>query len=463
MRRYNSSVDLPRPFYRQFLALVLPIAGQSLISALVTFADVIILGCVSQSAMSAASLAGQVTFVLTLFYLGISTGTGILTAQYWGKGDTSAIERVLGIGCGFSVIVSTLFFLAALLVPESLMHILTNDAELAELGARYLYVISFSYLFMSLSQIYLCVIKSMEQVRLSASISSVCLILSIALKTLAVFVLYPGNPGWAITGVAAATVTARAVELIWCLLHSALKGRVRLKFSEAVRFDRLLLRDFVKYASPVQANYLVWGGGLTATAAIIGHVSSDMVAANSVASVVKNLMLVLCTGIAQGGSVLVGKHLGEGHIENAKRDGGRIVRWSIAAGVLAGILILIFRPFALKIGSLSKGAQQILNGMLLICSVYCIGNSVNSTVIGGIFCAGGDTKFGFLCDTIVMWCVIIPVGCLCAFVFGMPPVALYAVLCMDEFVKLPFMARHYLKYKWLKNITRGNAEKEAYV
>ncbi len=457
----NHASASTRPFYGQLFALVLPIAAQSLISALVNSAGVVILGYVSQAAISAVSLANQVTFMLMLFYLGISTGTGILTAQYWGKGDISSIERVQGIGCCLSAIVSAFFFVAALLVPESLMRILTNDEVLVALGARYLRVLSVSYLFMSLSQVYLSVIRSMEQARLSAIISSVCLAVQVALSSLAVFVLFPGDSDRATTGVAAVTVVARAVELVWCLLHSALKGRAKLRLAASVRLDRPLLRDFLRYASPVQANYLVWGGALSATAVIMGHVSSDMVAANSVASAVKNLVLVLCTGIAQGGSVLIGKSLGEGLIEDAKRDGGRVVRCALAAGALAGFLILIFRPLALKVGSLSDDAQSILNGMLLICSVYCIGKSANSTVIGGIFCAGGDSKFGFLCDTVVMWGIVIPAGYLSAFVLRLPPVAVYAVLCTDEFLKLPFMVRHYRQYKWLNNITRQHMELEA--
>ena len=448
----------PITFSRQLFALVLPITFQSLISSLVNLADVVMLGSVSQSALSAVSLAGQVTFVLMLFYFGISSGVGILTAQYWGKGDLLTIERVLGIGSGFSVAVSSLFFLAALIIPESLMTLLTPDRELITLGASYLRILSVSYLFMSLSQIYLGMLKSMGLARLSASISSVSLIFDTAVTAIVVFVLYPNDPPKAVMGVAFATTLTRLVEFTLCLLHSVMRGKVKLRLIRVLHFDKVLLHDFIKYAAPAQSNYLVWGGALATTTAIMGYVSSDMVAANSLASVVKNLVLVLCSGVAQGGSVLIGKSLGEGNIKEAKRSGGKVVQWALAFGVLAGLLILLIRPYVPAVADLTDDAKHILDGMLLICSYYCIGKSLNSTVIAGIFFAGGDSRFGFLCDTIVMWGIIIPVGFLCAFVFKLPPVALYAVLCMDEFVKLPIMAIHYKKYKWLKNITR---DKEA--
>lgn len=91
--------------------------------------------------------------------------------------------------------------------------------------------------------------------------------------------------------------------------------------------------------------------------------------------------------------------------------------------------------------------------MLLICSYYMIGKSVNSTTISGIFCAGGESKFGFLCDTIVMWCISVPLGLFSAFVIKLPVIAVYFILSLDELIKLPAVYIHYKKYRWVKNLT----------
>ena len=82
-----------------------------------------------------------------------------------------------------------------------------------------------------------------------------------------------------------------------------------------------------------------------------------------------------------------------------------------------------------------------------------IGKSVNVTVIAGIFTAGGDTRFGFLCDTINLWCVIIPFGFLAAFVLKWPVTVVYLLLNLDEFTKMPAEWRHYHQYKWVRNLT----------
>jgi putative MATE family efflux protein len=453
----SSTISFNKDFRRALIALVIPIALQNLISATVQSADVVMLGKINQSAMSSVSLAGQITFVLMLFYFGLSTGAGILAAQYWGKKDMAAIRRVLSIACTFSAFVSFVFFIASIIFPALLMQIFTNDAELIRYGAKYQQAVSFTYLAMSLSQMYLAIAKSTEKVRFCAIVSSTSLLLNILLNAVSIFILFPNNPEKAIIGVAIATVIARIFELVCCIFHSLRNSNIRFCLPVRDNTQKVLLSDYIRYTSPVLANYVVYGGALAASVVIIGHVSSDMVAANAIAGVVRNLAIVVCGGIGSGGSVLVGKYLGSGDIQSAKRAGKKIYLYALIFGMLAGIAVLLTRPLVFSLVDINAIAKGYLDTMLTVCAVYCIGKSVNSTIIGGIFCAGGDAKFGFWCDVIVMWGIIIPLGFLCAFVWNVYPGLLYIALCSDEFFKVPVALIRFLKYRWLKNITRDLA------
>ena len=92
-----AKINFRDEFYRKLKILVLPITIQQFMLALVSATDAIMLGAVSQTALSAVSLAGQIQFVLNLFISGISAGTGIMAAQYWGKKDAASIEEVIPI------------------------------------------------------------------------------------------------------------------------------------------------------------------------------------------------------------------------------------------------------------------------------------------------------------------------------------------------------------------------------
>lgn len=67
----------------KLVKLVVPIAIQQFMLALVSATDAVMLGFVDQTSLSAASLAGQIQFVLNLFIAGITAGSGIMISQYW--------------------------------------------------------------------------------------------------------------------------------------------------------------------------------------------------------------------------------------------------------------------------------------------------------------------------------------------------------------------------------------------
>ena len=449
-----AAVMTHRHFLRSLFALVIPIALQNLLAALVLSADILMLGLVGQSAMAAVSLAGQVTFFLSLFYFGLAMGVGIMTAQYWGKGDKGSIEIVLSFAQGLSTGISAIAFVTTLVAPQATMGLLTNDPQLIHYGSLFLQTVAPSYLAMGLSQMYLSAMRSMEKARFSAVVSSVGLLVTIGLDALIILVLFPGRHDLAILGVGVATSIARFVELIVCGIHSRTQNGLRTHWRKRSQEGAQLQRDYLRFTLPVLGNFLVWGGALTATAGVMGHASADMVAANSVASALRNLAIVICTGIASGGAVLVGKYLGAGDMSGAKKSGDWILLYATGFGVLACLSLLMTSPLVLDSVQLTETASNILSGMLLISSFYCIAKALNSTIIGGIFPAGGDPRFGFWIDTIVMWGLTIPLSVLAGFVWKWPALALYLVISMDEFLKLPVALARYRRYRWLNQITR---------
>ena len=450
-----------KEFYRKLFALVLPLALQNLMTALVSASDALMLGLLDQSSLSSVSLATQVQFVLNLFYAALTIGATVLAAQYWGKGDKEAVERVLAIALKGSMAVSLVFFLAAFFCPQFLMQIFTDDPELIRLGLPYLRIVSWSYLFMGVSQIYLCIMKNSGRTMRSTAYGSSAVVLNLLLNTLLIFGLL-GFPKMEIAGAALATTVSRAVELGLVLLENRKKDQVRIRMKYLREGSPVLRKDFVRYTSPVMANELVWGCGFTMFSVIMGHLGSDAVAANSIANIVKNIIACMCLGIGTGSGILVGNELGRGALDRAREYGGRLCRIAVAAGAVSGAVLLVCSPLVQLLAvSLSEQAHEYRRVMLMICAYYMVGKAVNSTVVAGIFCAGGDTKFGLLCDAVTMWVIIVPVGMLAAFVWKLPVLTVYFLLNLDEFVKLPAVYRHYKKYLWVRNLTKESGEQDS--
>ena len=441
-----------REFRRKLTSLILPITFQQFMLAVVSASDALMVGVIGQDLLSAVSLASQITFVYNLFLMAMTIGTSMFAAQYWGKGDKDAVERILGIVLRSSMSVSFVFFSAATFLPGLLMRIFTTDPQLIHYGVQYLQIVGLTYLLCGISQVYLCIMKNSGLASMSMLISSAAALLNIILNAVLIYGLF-GAPRMEAGGAAAATAIARGVELLWVLAELTKKGRIKIRFAYIRRPDQGLRKDFWHYTLLVLGNELVWGGGFTMYSVIMGHLGTDAVAANSIANIAKNLIASLAGGIGNGGSIMVGNELGAGQLETAKAYGRKLCHIAVVSGILSGIFLLLLSPLVLEITDLSPQAEEYLRWMLAMCAVYMVGKYVNGTTIAGIFCAGGDSRFGFLCDAVTLWCFTVPVGLLAAFVFKWPVLAVYFIVNSDEIVKLPAVYRHYRKYKWLKDLT----------
>lgn len=445
-----------RIFYRKLWGLVFPIAIQNLMTALVSASDAFMLGFVSQTSLSAVSLATQIQFVHNLFMLALTIGATTLAAQYWGKGDTDSVEEILAIVLKISMAVSVVFFIAAMFFSGFLMRIFTNDIRLIQAGIPYLRFVSVSYLFMGFSQIYLCIMKNSGRTAKSTIYGSVAVVINIGFNVIFIFGL-AGFPAMGIAGAALATTVSRALELLLTIYENMHRSLVCVRLKYIRNSSKKLKKDFWHYTTPVLGNELVWGCGFTMFSVIMGHLGSDAVAANSVANILKNIIACVCNGIGIGAGIIVGNELGKGEMERATEYGNRLFKLAVFAGAVSGLILLAVSP-VLRIftGSLSAQAHSYLKNMMYICTYYMIGKSVNATVIAGVFCAGGDTKFGLKCDAVTMWVILIPIGMITAFVLKLPIMVVYFIISMDEIIKLPAVYRHYKKYNWVRNLTELN-------
>ncbi len=445
-----------RIFYRKLWGLVFPIAIQNLMTALVSASDAFMLGFVSQTSLSAVSLATQIQFVHNLFMLALTIGATTLAAQYWGKGDTDSVEEILAIVLKISMAVSVVFFIAAMFFSGFLMRIFTNDIKLIQAGIPYLRIVSVSYLFMGFSQIYLCIMKNSGRTAKSTIYGSVAVVINIGFNVIFIFGL-AGFPAMGIAGAALATTVSRALELLLTIYENMHRSLVCVRLKYIRNSSKKLKKDFWHYTTPVLGNELAWGCGFTMFSVIMGHLGSDAVAANSVANILKNIIACVCNGIGIGAGIIVGNELGKGEMERAREYGNRLFKLAVFAGAVSGLILLAVSP-VLRIftGSLSAQAHSYLKNMMYICTYYMIGKSVNATVIAGVFCAGGDTKFGLKCDAVTMWVILIPIGMITAFVLKLPIMVVYFIISMDEIIKLPAVYRHYKKYNWVRNLTELN-------
>jgi len=443
-----------RQFYKIVLMLLVPMALQNLINVGISSIDVIMLGRVGEKVLSGASLGSQVQFIMSLILFGLTSGASVLIAQYWGKKDKESISKVFGIAMKMAALVGLFFTIVTECIPWNIMGIFTNDTEVMEQGVLYLRIVAISYAISSITMVYLNTMRSMERVTIATITYLTSMITNIIVNALLIFGLF-FFPKMGIEGAAIGTLIARIAEFGVVIIYNTRKNDVLpFHFSYLFKKDKMLRKDFATYSIPVVFNELMWGAGVSTIAAILGHMGSSAVAANSVAQVVRQLATVVAFGVSSTTAIMIGKVIGEGKFDVAKEYGKRFRRLSLLTGFAGAVIVLLARPVVLNAFTLSEESRHYLGIMMLVMSYFVIGQSYNTTLIVGVFRGGGDTLFGLILDVSIMWGVSILFGAIGAFWFHFSVPVVYMILLSDEIIKIPITTLRYYSYKWLKNVTR---------
>lgn len=451
-RRSTELVE-KKDFYKELFSLAIPIGMQNLLVALIGASDALMLGRLTQDAVSAVSLANQIAFIMSLFSGAVVGGGGALIAQYWGKDDWTMVKNLFCMLIKWAFGISFVFFALAMFAPELLMRIYTPDTALIKIGASYLRAVSLSYLFTGVTQCYYLIMKLEGKAPKSVLISVVTLITDVVLDFFLIYG-FAGVPKLGANGSAYSTVVVELVALIWCIAESHRGESIRPDLQGVQWFSIDITKDLFKIALPMLGSSLAWGFGFSMHSLIMGHLGSDATAAASIASVAQELITCVCKGISVGAGIMVGKLLGQNLFDKAKEYGKKFCHISIWAGIVHMALLCILGPIVAEFFVLSETAKHYLVIMLVFSAFYVFAYSINTVIVCGIFPAGGDAGYDALSVFFASWCFALPLALLGTFVFHWPVIVVYILMCADEIVKIPWLYPRYKKYLWLNNLTR---------
>lgn len=395
----------------------------------------------------------QIAFIMNLFIGAVVGGGGVLIAQYWGKGDRDMVKNLLCMLMKWAFAISFIFFALAMFAPGMLMRIYTPDKELIEIGVSYLRIVSFSYLFIGITQCYYLVMKVEGKASKSVIISVAALVTDVVVDF---FLIYgvAGVPKLGADGSAYSTVVVELAALVWCVAESYKGENVHPDWRGIRWFSAGITKDMLKISVPMLGSSLAWGLGFSMHSLIMGHLGSDATAAASIASVAQELVTCVCKGISAGAGIMAGKLLGQNLFEKAKEYGKKFCHVSFWTGGIHMALLCILGPVVAKFFVLSETAKQYLILMLVFTAVYVFAYSLNTVIVCGIFPAGGDSRYDAISVFLASWCFALPLALLGTFVFHLPVIVVYILMNIDEIVKLPWLYPRYKKYLWLNNLTR---------
>ena len=443
-----------KSFYKNLFVLAIPIALQNLVTFSVNLADNVMVSSLGDAAVSGMYMGNQIQTLLQVFSGGIEGAILILAAQYWGKRDTASIRKIVAIGIRFSLIVGALLTTICALFPASVIRLFTADSQTIETGAKYLGIVCFSYLFFCITQSMIAAMRSVEVARIGLYVSCCSLVTNVGLNSVLIFGKL-GFPELGIEGAAIATLIARIAESAIIAAYVFLYDkRLTVKPSDLFTFDRLLLRDFVRYGTPIIAGQIVWAANMMASSAIMGRQSADgAVVAMSIAGTVNNLAYVVMNGMSGAVGIITGKTIGASQEDKMREYAKTVQVLFLILGILTGATVFCIKEPFISIYSVSDAAVAEATKYINVLSITLIGTCYQAACLFGLVKSGGDISFVFKNDCIFVFGVVLP-SAIISTILGAPAWFVFACLKCDQILKCFVAVFKINRYDWMKNLTR---------
>ncbi len=443
-----------KTFYRTLFSMMIVVALQNVVTYSVNMVDNIMLGRLSQEALSGAATVNQIFFMVDQFALSIGNTLVAIAAQYWGQKKLQPIRTLTGIALKLGLIVSAVIIAICAFFPDQVLRIFTNSPEIIAEGKQYLFIIMWTFALFIVSNILMAALRAVGTVKIAFYTSLV----SLGINAFGNYVLIYGKLGFpelGIRGAAISTLIARIAELLIVVIYIAkVDKKLDLFHRDLFKFNRDLKRDYTKVYIPIMISQVLWGVSVPMQTAILGHLSADAIAANSVATTFYQYLKVVVLAMSATSAVLIGNAIGRGNMREIKQEARTISVIDVAVGICLGLLLIALRKPLLSLYNLDATATDLALTLIVLMGFIMMTMSYQMPVSFGLIQGGGDAKFTMKMNMISTWCIVMPLSFMAAFWWKLPVPLVVLVIQSDQIFKCLPTFIHFRKYTWMKKLTR---------
>ncbi|PWL50815.1 MAG: MATE family efflux transporter, partial [Clostridiales bacterium] len=230
--------------------------------------------------------------------------------------------------------------------------------------------------------------------------------------------------------------------------------KIRLRLRDLFVLHAAYARDFFRSGLPLVLSNTSWGIAMSVQTAIIGRLGEAAISASSIATTIFQVVTVLTYGVATASGVVIGKTVGEGRIDDVKQYAKTLQVLYLIIGAVTSLALLGAKQFIVDLYKVTPESASLAHSFILILCVTVVGTSYQMPALTGIVSGGGETKFVLYNDIIFMWCIVLPVSMVSAFVLKLPSTVTFACLKSDQILKCAVAAVKVNRYRWIRVLTR---------
>lgn len=431
-------------FARQIALIAIPVALQSMLQSSFSIVDQLMIGQLGCVSIDAIGLAGKFSSIFTVVVSAVGSVAGIFISQYIGSKRYEAEDQSFRKNLWISIAIAIFFMAISLFFAPQIMRLYIEDEETIVASAKYLRLISISFVPIAVATICSTLLRCIEK----AYIALIASIVSVGMNTLLNFALIFGHfhaPKLGIKGAAIATVVSSFLNCIiliiglWCTY-------------QAKRGKREKEETYLAVLLPILVNEFLWSLGENVYAMIYGHTGKESLAAMTLSYPIQGLFIGALSGLAGAATVIVGKKLGAGKMDEAYRTSKKLLILSLAGSIILSIVLIISREYYVDLFQIGSDVKRIGEKVLFAFACIAPVKVLNMVLAGGIIRSGGDTKTVMYIDIIGTWIIGIPLGLISAFLLKLPIYSVYFILSLEEVVRFVIALFVMRGRKWMIQI-----------
>ena len=340
-RQARYDVDMTQgSITKHLINFSLPLLLGNLFQQLYNMVDTWVVGnYVSNEAFSAVGTVGPVINTLIGFFLGLSSGAGVVISQYYGAGREEKVRQAVHTALMLTLVLGVVFTAAGIAMTPLMLQLMKTPAEVAPEQAAYLRIYFAGVMGLLLYNMGSGILRAVGDSRRPFYFLVVSAVLNTVLDLLFVIKFHMG-----VEGVAYATIIAQAVSAVltlWVLMGA--EGGIRLEL-RALRFTWSVLRQIVAVGIPAALQMAITAFSNVFVQSYINYFGPDCMSGWTAYTKVDQLVILPVQSISMANTTFVGQNLGVGDTPRAKK-GVRISLWlSVAVTAVLLIPVLLFAP-----------------------------------------------------------------------------------------------------------------------
>ena len=445
-----------RTFLKSLAAIGIPVAIQNLLTTTASMVDTMMVAPLGDDAVGALGLCAQFSSLMFSCYWGFVGGGMLFFAQYWGARDPEGINRSYGMTWVCMMTVSVIFSLSALLAPGVVMAIYTDKTTIQEIGVQYLGLVGIAYPLQVWSMAMSALLRATERTK----IPMFAAVASVAANIFFNWVLIYGRlgaPAMGIRGAAVATAISAAVNVAAIYLMARLSRYPFLfQLREHFRWTKKHLRIFLVKCSPIILNELFLGIGNMIINVTLGRQPEEIIDALAVFRTLEGLIIGFFSGFSSASSVLVGKCVGSGELEEAYQRAKRLVYLCSGFIFAVGLGILGLRtPILTAMGLTGEAYRAGVRFLSIYVFVAVI--RMGNWIMNDTYRASGDAITGTVLEIVFLYVMVVPAVLVSGFALHLPYWAIFLCCYCDEPIRYVLMQLNLYSGRWIRPVTTQGA------